>query len=82
MVNRCSICKDSDESVDHILIHCGKTKEFWTLLLKSFRLVWVFPASVRNLLLEWKIKGQEKKMRAIWRLSLICLFYCIWGERN
>ena len=41
MVNRCSICKDSDESVDHILIHCGKTKEFWTLLLKSFRLVWV-----------------------------------------
>ena len=82
MVNRCSICKDSDESVDHILIHCGKTKEFGTLLLKSFRLVWVFPTSVRNLLLEWKIKGQEKKMRAVWRLSSICPFYCIWGERN
>ena len=27
MVNRCSLCKDNEESMDHILIHCGKTKE-------------------------------------------------------
>ena len=24
MVNGCSICKDSEESTDHILIHCDK----------------------------------------------------------
>ena len=57
MVNRCSICKDSEESIDHVLIHCGKTREFWTLLLTTFGLVWVFLASVRNLFLEWKFKG-------------------------
>ena len=55
MVNRCSLCKENEESTDHILIHCGKTKELWTLLLSSFVVVWVFPASVRNLLLEWKV---------------------------
>ena len=39
MVNRCSLCKDNKESVDHILIHCDKTRELWTLLLSSFGLV-------------------------------------------
>ena len=35
-VNRCSLCKENKESADHILIHCGKTRELWTLLLSSF----------------------------------------------
>ncbi|RVW61158.1 E3 ubiquitin-protein ligase MBR2 [Vitis vinifera] len=39
-----------------------------------YRLVWVFPASVRNLLLEWKVKGLGKKRRVVRRLSSICLF--------
>ena len=74
MVNRCSLCKGSKESADHILIHCDKTRELWTMLLTTFGLVWVFPTSMRNLLLEWKIKGQGKKKRAFWPLALICLF--------
>ena len=81
MVNKCSLCKDNEESADHILIHCSRTRELWTLLL-SFFWTWVFPASVRNLLLVWKVKGLGKKRRAIWRLAPICLFWCIWGERN
>ena len=27
MVNRCNLCKENEESADHILIHCGKTRE-------------------------------------------------------
>ncbi|KAL6320454.1 hypothetical protein AAG906_007151 [Vitis piasezkii] len=34
-----------------------KARELWTSLLTSFRLVWVFLTSMRNLLLEWKVKG-------------------------
>ncbi|RVX01992.1 hypothetical protein CK203_019452 [Vitis vinifera] len=59
MVNRRSPCKDNEESVDHILLHCDKTREFWTLLLTTFGLVWVFPALVRNLLLEWTAKPKN-----------------------
>ncbi|RVW15811.1 hypothetical protein CK203_073147 [Vitis vinifera] len=51
----CSLCKENEESTDHILIHCGKTKELWTLLLSSFLVVWCSRLSVRNLLLEWKV---------------------------
>ena len=82
IVNRCSLCKENEESVDHILIHCGKTRELWRMLLSSFGVVWVFPTSVKNLLLEWKVKGLGKKRKAVWRLTPICLFWCIWGERN
>ena len=42
----------------------------------------MFPDSVRNLLLEWKIKGLGKKRSVVWRMTPICLFWCIWGERN
>ncbi|RVW27626.1 hypothetical protein CK203_099125 [Vitis vinifera] len=82
MVNRCNLCKENEKSVDHILIHCGKIRELWTLLLSSFGVVWVFPDSVRNLLLEWKIKGLGKKRSVVWRMTPICLFWCIWGEQN
>ncbi|RVX00295.1 Transposon TX1 uncharacterized 149 kDa protein [Vitis vinifera] len=78
MVNRCVLCKENEESADHILIHCGKTRELWTMVLSSFGVVWVFPNSVRNLLLEWKIKGLEKKKSVVWKMAPICLFWCIW----
>ncbi|RVW16657.1 hypothetical protein CK203_080892 [Vitis vinifera] len=82
MVNRCNLCKENEESTDHILIHCGKTRELWSLLLSSFGVVWVFSDSVTNLLLEWKIKDLGKKRSAVWRMEPICLFWCIWGEQN
>ena len=80
MVNRCNLCKENEESADHILIHCDKTRKLWNSLLSSFGVIWVFPVSVRNLLGEWKIKGLGKKRKAAWRLAPICLFWCIWGE--
>ena len=42
----------------------------------------MFPALVRNLLLEQKVKRLGKKMRAVWRLAPICLFWCIWRVQN
>ena len=82
MVNRCNLCKESEELVDHILIHFVKTRELWTFLLAFFGVTWLFPNSVRNLLLQWKVKGLPKKIRAVWRLAPICLFWCVWKERN
>ena len=74
LVNRCILCKDSEESTDHILILCDRKRQLWTMLLTTFGLVWVFPASMRDLLLKWKFKGLGKKKRAVWRLAPIYLF--------
>ena len=57
-------------------------KELCTFLLAAFGLVWVFLALMRNLLLEWKFKGLDKKKRIVWHLALICLFWCILKEHN
>ena len=51
-------------------------------MLAIFGVAWVFPNSVRNPLLQWKVKGLQKKNKAVCRLALICLFWCIWEERN
>ena len=53
-------------------------RELWTLLLAVFGLVWVFPASMRNHLQQWKCKGLKKKKRTVWRLAL----GGIWKEHN
>ena len=82
IVNRCNLCKESEESTDHILIHCAKTRELWIFLLGLFGVAWVFPDLVRNLLLQWKVEGFQKKNRAVWCLAPICLFWCVWKERN
>ncbi|KAL6347674.1 hypothetical protein AAG906_026202 [Vitis piasezkii] len=82
MVNRCNLCKENKETANHILIHCGKTRDLWNLLFSSFGVVWVLPESVRNLLLEWKMKGLGKKRSVVWKMASICLFWCIWGELN
>ena len=82
MVNRCNICKESEESTDHILIHCAKTRDLWIFLLALFGLTWIFLDSVSNLLLQWKVKGFQKKNRTVWCLAPICLFWCVWKECN
>ena len=77
MVNRSNLCKDSEQSADHILIHCAKTRELWTFLLALFGFVW--EVSFYN----GKLRGfKRKKKRAVWRLAPICLFWCIWKKRN
>ena len=38
IVNKCSLCKDNEESINHILIHCDETKVIWTFLFAVFGL--------------------------------------------
>ena len=31
LANRCCLCKEDEETIDHLLIHCKITKMFWDL---------------------------------------------------
>ena len=44
------MCKMSEESIDHLLIHCEVTKELWSPILNLFGVEWVMPKRVYDLL--------------------------------
>uniref|UniRef100_A0A5B7B642 Reverse transcriptase zinc-binding domain-containing protein n=1 Tax=Davidia involucrata TaxID=16924 RepID=A0A5B7B642_DAVIN len=82
LASRCWMCKKKEESVNHLLIHCEVPQNAWNLLLALFGCSWVFPASVKELLCCWQGAQVRKDLKKAWRMAPICLFWCIWRERN
>ncbi|XP_028078613.1 uncharacterized protein LOC114280444 [Camellia sinensis] len=50
LVNWCCLCCGAAESVDHLLIHCLESSRLWMLVVATFGLGWVQPASVQAIL--------------------------------
>ena len=82
LANRCFLCQTCGESIDHLLLHCERTREMWTLLLSFFGVSWVFPFSVKETLLGWRGSFVGKKRKVAWQLGPLCLFWVIWKARN
>ena len=43
LTNRCFLCEEEEESIDHLLVHCSKAKVLWDHLLGLVGVSWVFP---------------------------------------
>jgi hypothetical protein len=50
VVNRCGLCEADEESVDHLLLHCGTARVLWNAFFARFGFCWVMPSSVKELL--------------------------------
>ena len=73
LANRSFFCCEKEESIDHILIHCTKTRVLWELLFALFGVMWVLPYSVRDTLLGWHGINMGKKHK-VWMATPLCLF--------
>ena len=51
LANRCFLCGEREETVNHLLIHCSKARMLWELFLAIFGVNWVFPFLVKETLL-------------------------------
>ncbi|RVW59905.1 Retrovirus-related Pol polyprotein from transposon RE2 [Vitis vinifera] len=81
MANRCFLCHKNEETIDHLLIHCEKTREVWMVFLSFFGVSWVFPVRSRKpFRVEGFFCGKERKVA--WQLGPLCLFWVIWKARN
>ena len=82
LANRCFLCGEGKETVDHLLLHCSKAKILWDLLLAIFAISWVFPLSVKETLLSWHGSFVGKRRKKAWMTAPLGIFWTIWLERN
>ena len=80
--NRCFMCEEEEETIDHLLIHCKFAKMLWDLFLSIVGISWVFPHSVLHTLLAWQGATVGKKHKQIWLAAPLCLFWNLWRARN
>ena len=80
--NRCFLCEEDEETIDHLLIHCKSAKMLWDLFLSMVGISWVFPQSVLHTLLAWQGVAVGKKRKKIWIAAPSCLFWTLWRARN
>jgi hypothetical protein len=71
LVNWCCLCKKSEETVNHLLIHCEFTSEIWHLVLILFGVSWVMPSNIVELLQCWKTQGGDNPKRPYGKSSLL-----------
>ena len=82
LANRCFPCQIMEETIDHLLLHCGVTRVLWNILFSLFGVHWVFPRSVRQTLEGSRGSFVGKKRKEVWRAGPLCLFWTIWKARN
>nr|CAN60781.1 hypothetical protein VITISV_022451 [Vitis vinifera] len=80
--NRCFLCKNEEETIDHLLLFCEKTRMLWLLILSLFGVQWVMHSSVKRNLLGWHGSFVGKKREKAWRAAPLGLMWTIWKERN
>ena len=50
LANRCCLCCNNAESVDHLLLFCPMARSLWMYMIRLFGIEWVMTGSVVNLL--------------------------------
>ena len=79
----CVMCKSSNESLGHLLIHCPFVYSIWSNFRREFNLISVFPVSWFDLLIvKWYLIGDKKKSKVLWRCICMAVLWCVWKERN
>ena len=80
--NKYFLCKNEEETIDHLLLFSEKTKMLWLLILSLFGVQWVMHSSVKRNLLGWHGSFVGKKREKAWTTAPLCLMWTIWKERN
>lgn len=49
IIDWCHMCKNSGETVDHLLLHCKVARSLWNNLVNRVGLAWAMPGKVEIL---------------------------------
>ncbi|XP_059070690.1 uncharacterized protein LOC131860311 [Cryptomeria japonica] len=80
--NVCLLCKENEETVEHLLFWCSYTKKVWDWLLNNLQYESVRSQSLKGFLLAWPACYKKSKWSILWVVSSAMLVWHIWKERN
>ncbi|KAG6730525.1 hypothetical protein I3842_01G084500 [Carya illinoinensis] len=82
IADRCCMCRNRGESVDHLLVHCEVARGLWNEIFSSLELGWVMPETVVAILASWTDLKGIQQIKLIWKIIPIYIMWCVWQERN
>jgi hypothetical protein len=82
VLDYCWLCKRNGESIPHLLMHCSFSTEIWNFFLNIFGISWVMPCGIVDLLCCWGGGCRNTRIRKVWGMVPLCIFWCLWWERN
>ena len=82
IVNRCVLCKNDGELVDHIMLHYPFTKKVWDKIWSLMNVDRVFHATIQLFFSCWKAPSKNFLIIKLWDFILPYLCWGISKERN
>ena len=80
--NRFFLCKEEEETNDHLFLFCNKVSMLWNLIFSLFGVQWVLHSTMRGNLLGWNDAFVGQRRAKAWRAAPLCLMWTLWKERN
>lgn len=76
------MCKEKEESINHLFVHCSMAYRIWGFFLSHLKVSWSFPYHFQDVILSWRNKELDGLPSVIWQFlpSVIC--WVLWLERN
>ena len=74
IVNRCVLCKNDEELVDHIMLHCPFSSMVWDKIWYIMSMDWVPHATIQLFFLSWKAPSKNHLSIKLW--DLILPYFC------
>jgi len=82
LVNRCFMCLNSLESVNHLFLHCPVATALWNMFISIAGINWILLQSIKEVIGSWSLREVDSPIKKTWQMIPSCIFWCIWKERN
>ncbi|KAF5455272.1 hypothetical protein F2P56_024868, partial [Juglans regia] len=64
----CCLCRNSGETVDHLLLHCEFARGIWNYFFNKLGVAWVMPDRVVGFLACWRGITGTSQIVAVWKM--------------
>lgn len=75
----CFMCKNSEETADHLFLRCKVTSSLWNTLFQAAKVSWAFQHSCVLMFIEHVAAfAKGEKARVLWKCSVLAALWVIW----